>query len=328
MAPIMWLLRFLALLVAALGGLAAAWAPTLVALTPAPSLERQVNAAIQRGIDKLRAAQRPDGSFGGLERPPPGGYPMGYTALVTYALLKSGVATTDPVVKAALDHLAGLPLLKTYSVSSYALALDAGDDPSAPERLHQIALWLEQNLDERTSLWGYPDGSPELSNTQFAVMALAAAARHGHRTPPKFWTEVIDGALERQNDTGGFYYRSDSMPETSGSMTTAGITTLHVARQALASERRYDGPQRKAAAGIERALAWLDARFSTTGNPIGDQGILRDRYPAYGAHNYHYYFLYGIERVAALLDRREFGGLPWYRQGAHELLAHESEKGG
>jgi len=112
-------------------------------------------------------------------------------------------------------------------------------------------------------------------------------------------------------------------------MTTAGITTLYIAREALAREGRDKGSQREAAGAIQRGLAWLDARFSTTGNPSGAAGVLRDRYPAYGQdYFHHYYFLYGIERVASLLDRDTFGGLPWYRQGAHEVLARESPEGG
>jgi len=185
----MSLLRLLALLLVAVVTPATALAQSTRATTPPASLERHVNAALDRAVKRLLSLQRPDGSFGGLERPPHGHYPMGYTALVTYALVKSGVRADDPVVQSAFEYLAGLPFLKTYSVSVYALALDASDDPSCPDRLSQIATWLEQNLDDLTNLWGYPDGGPELSNTQFAALALVAAARHGHRTPPKLWSE-------------------------------------------------------------------------------------------------------------------------------------------
>jgi len=290
----------------------------------APQLSLDVNAAIARGAEALRAAQHDDGSFDGLIQ-----FPMGSTALALYTMRKSGLPADDPAVVRALEYLEPLPELKTYSVATYVFALDALNDPAHAARIAELGQWLEQHFDKRRKQWGYPGGEPELSNTQFAVLALAIASRHGHQTAPKFWTHVIDGVLETQLRGGGFRYSENMLPEASGSMAAAGITTLHVAREQLAAAGQYESHQLKADEAIERSWQWLDERYASSGGPVGDHGLAGDRFPIYERGDwFHYYYLFGIERVATLSRRKTIGGLPWYRQGALELLAHESPEGG
>ncbi|RKY22068.1 MAG: hypothetical protein DRQ55_02130 [Planctomycetota bacterium] len=311
-------------------------APVLVllcacALPATAQLSLDVNAAIARGVEVLRTAQRDDGSFAELARNHGHviQYPMGTTALALYTLRKSGLRADDPAITRALSYLDELPLLKTYSVASYVFALASLHDPAHDARITRLAGWLEQHFDKRRQQWGYPDREPELSNTQFAVLALAVAARHGHETAPKLWSQIIDGALTRQQADGGFNYRANLHTASSGGMATAGITTLHVAREQLAAAGSYDAHQRKAQAAIERAWRWLDQRFASSGCPAGTHGLAGDRFPYYERdHPFHYYYLYGIERVAALSGRKTIGGLPWYRLGALDLLAHEAGGGG
>lgn len=52
-------------------------------------------------------------------------YVMGRPAIEVYALVKSDVSVYDPVVQAALQHLAGLKPSLTYCVAIYLMALDA-----------------------------------------------------------------------------------------------------------------------------------------------------------------------------------------------------------
>jgi hypothetical protein len=161
------------------------------------------------------------------------------------------------------------------------------------------------------------------------VLALEVAARHGHEAPSRLWADVIDGALSRQREDGGFFYRSSYWPEVSGTMTTAGLTTLHVALTFLEEAGQHPAQQKLARDGIENGWSWLDARFSASGGPMGHAGVFEDRYPDFGrSDHHHYYYLYGMERVATFAGRETVGGVPWYPAIATEMLSHESVEGG
>ena len=61
---------------------------------------------------------------------------------------------------------------------------------------------------------------------------------------------------------------------------------------------------------LERALTWLGNNFSVRRNP-GRRGA---------GSTWHYYYLYGLERVGRLTARRLIGEHDWYREGAAELI--------
>ena len=64
--------------------------------------DEEVSKAIKKGVDYLLKTQGPDGSW-----PAHGAYPVGPTAMATYALLESEVyPANDPRIKKALDWLA------------------------------------------------------------------------------------------------------------------------------------------------------------------------------------------------------------------------------
>ena len=65
---------------------------------------------------------------------------------------------------------------------------------------------------------------------------------------------------------------------------------------------------------IERALSWLGRNFSINSNP----GM---------RHQWHYYYLYGVERVGRLTARRLLGQHDWYREGAEYLVNHQDFTG-
>ncbi len=247
-----------------------------------------------------------------------------------YALLKSGLPTDDPAVERALRFLESQPADKVYSVALWILVLDALGAPERSAEIRTHAAWLERVFDPKAQLWGYPGGVPELSNTQFAALGLAAAAHHGTTAKPKLWADMIEGALALQNRDGGFGYKPDDRPESQGSMTTAGITTLELACAALAEERSQDRALRAGRAGLERAWAWLERHFTASGNPAFDNGLLMDRHgiTADRLYMFHYYYLWGMERVAAIGARRTVAGRDWYSEGALQLLLDEELEGG
>lgn len=305
----------------------------LLPLPTAPTSWRaEVNLAIDRGIQKLLTLQKKDGSF---QISPPGSashnerYPMGVTALALYTLLKSGLRPDDPAIIRTLEFLRYQPFKRVYSVSTLILALDAMKDPSMDPWIQKAAKWLVELVHPEEHIWAYPEGTPDFSNTQFAVLALWFAEQHGFQVPKKIWVDLINEAVARQNNDGGFGYRPDNMPESSGSMTSAGITILTLALWRLEDEASFFSPKRRARAGLERAWAYMDRCFTTTGNFGGSNGVILDMYPhAYRNYVFHFYYLYGLERICALSRRNSIGGRDWYREGALYLLSKEEEGGG
>ncbi|MEZ6197344.1 MAG: prenyltransferase/squalene oxidase repeat-containing protein [Planctomycetota bacterium] len=301
----------------------------LVALT-APALAQdwrvEVNHAIERGTTDLLRYQIEDGSF---ETPVFGGYakdfPMGVTSLAVYTLLKSGLPANDPAITRALDYLRYQPFRKVYSVSLLIFALDATHDEAHRPWILKAAKWLHEKLREQDQRWAYPEGATDLSNTQFAVLALRIARRHEFDLSATIWRDVATKLLDHQNEDGGFGYREDNMPESSGSMTAAGITVLHVAAEEMTDIAGFGRVRRQCLESIERAWGWMDERFTGTGNPHQTSGVLRDVYPG---TTWHYYYLYGLERIATFAGRTEIGGRDWYREGAIHLLGSERDQGG
>lgn len=296
----------------------------------AQSFYEEVNLAIERGVHNLLSQQKEDGSFK-VAYPGATGlnsrYPMGVTSLAVYALVKSGVSPDDPVIDRALGSLRYQPYQFIYSVSVLILALDAMNDPDLDERICKAAEWIEDHLDPETNIWAYPDRNPDLSNTQYAALALWVAEGHGFKTKTKTWTRVIEGAMALQNDFGGFGYREVSKNNSSGAMTTAGITVLTVATRSLDEAGKSSGLTRRAVKAIEHAWEHLERCFTATGNFAGRNGVISQVFPSRSAAH-HFYYLYGLERVAALSDRSRIDGRSWYQEGARCILHYESSTGG
>ncbi len=302
----------------------------LAAGAGAQSFYEEVNLAIERGVHNLLSQQKEDGSFK-VAYPGATGlnarYPMGITSLAVYALVKSGVSPDDPAINRALGSLRYQPYQYIYSVSVLILALDAMNDPEYDNRICKAAEWIENHLDPETNIWAYPDRNPDLSNTQYAALALWVAEGHGFRTKSKTWTRVIQGSMALQNEFGGFGYREAQKRNSSGAMTTAGITVLTVAIRSLEEDGRGSGLTRRAAKALEKAWEYLERCFTATGNFAGRNGVISQVFPSRSAAH-HFYYLYGLERVAALSDRSRIGGRSWYQEGARTILHYESDTGG
>ncbi len=287
----------------------------------AQTWQEEVNAVIDRGVERLVRLQRKDGSFT-LAWPDYGyrrEYPMGPTSLMVYALVKSGLPPDDPAIAKAIEYLRYLPFKKVYSVGLLIMALDALGGTENDAWIQSAAKWLENNVNPKFDFWGYPKGTPDLSNTQYAVLGLWTAERHGYKVRRRTWIELAKGVMKEQVKNGGFRYRFNYENYSTGSMTTAGITCLAIALQRL----KGAAPSQEIRDSLERAWDYLDRVFTATGNPVRDDGHLQSMANRLGSHYRHLYYLYGLERVAALAKRKKIGGRDWYREGAIFLLGHE-----
>ena len=95
-------------------------------------------------------------------------------------------------------------------------------------------------------------------------------------------------------------------------MTAAGIAVLAICREGLG--RKISSQNRLAAVRAEkRGVEWLAHHFSVDRNP--------------GSGAWLEYYLYGLERVGALLEIQEIGGHDWYLEGARRLVRDQQRTG-
>jgi hypothetical protein len=127
------------------------------------------------------------------------------------------------------------------------------------------------------------------------------------------WQRLARGTLRYRCDDGGFAYVAGPAGST-GSMTAAGVGTLAICEARL---RLADALSKELADEIATArsggMRWLTHAFSVETNPRS------------GA--WHYYYLYGLERVGAFCGAARIGAHDWYGLGAAHVLAAQGEDG-
>jgi hypothetical protein len=284
----------------------------------------KVDNAIRRGVGYLRSQQRANGGWDEF-----GSYKCGLSSLCTLALATAGVGADDPAIENAMRYLRRSEANDTYSVALQTLAFcQIGAAEDLP-RIRRNVLWLEKSqisgankVIDRTGSWTYRaqfDGLGDPSNTQFALLALAAAEERGVTVSPAAFKQSLDYWSKLQDNTGGWPYSPDF--SATGSMTCAGIASTIICRGQLADgSSSIEGGEIQCCGAdtgdqrIERGLQWLGTHFTVRANPG----------PPSAAQNLFYY-LYALERVGRLSGRRMIGGHDWYREGSEFLLQIQNQ---
>jgi hypothetical protein len=288
------------------------------------ALKPKIDAAIDKGVEYLISQQHRDGSWG-LH----GDYIGGRSSLCLYALLQCGVSRDHPAVQRAVAHVDAVEPVHTYATACMILALDALRD-GREERIESL---VQKLLGWQTSQgdWAYPHGSPDLSCTQYAALGLWVAHKRGLRLPRDCFTELLDrvedyrGPAEeidnpdlREGETGatrveaaGFQYRPHGNQKTTGSMTSAGLSVLAICKAALGT-RIPRGLRMRIEEQTSAAVRWLAHNYSPDRNPNG---------------GHHLYYMYGLERVGALLQTEKLGPHWWYVEGAKKLVQSQKKEG-
>jgi hypothetical protein len=126
---------------------------------------------------------------------------------------------------------------------------------------------------------------------------------------PGYATRTLSGYYDHAR---GWGYQPGR--EATGSMTTAGVSSLAICRSHLLGKAVFKGDlSAKTERALNDGLAWLNVNFSVKGNPPGG--------------GWHYYYLYGLERAGVLADTRFLGDHDWYREGAEYLLRNQNRAG-
>jgi hypothetical protein len=175
------------------------------------------------------------------------------------------------------------------------------------------SLWIEPPQELPGSTRILFEGLSDNSNTQFAMLALWAARRHGIPLEPTF--QLLAERFERsQQDDGWWLYRSGQRGPTR-SMIGVGLLGLAIGRGLKLPTRGAIKP----GADDILVLKGLTALSLVIGSPTGQ---MKNTVPLQD-----YYFLWTVERVAMLFDLPSIGDKEWYRWGA-EILVTNQEPGG
>ena len=283
--------------------------------------QEAVHAAIDAGVEWLLRNQLLDGAWSVHPE-----YRAGPTAYAGYCLLKCGVRPEHPAIQRAHAYVLQHPSDFNYSTACELLFLctldRAQDRPAIQERLDRMLDWQAS-----AGLFTYPvqpggnQLAPDLSLTLFSALAMHACEIYGVEVPDPAWARTLDGALscfeglsrsdQAREQGAGFRYHGGRA--VTGSMTTAGLSVIDLAREGL-DGKFPSGSRRRAQVATDAGLAWLHGKMTWHENP--GQG---------GGH--HYFWLYGVQRVGSLLELDELGGVPWYLDGAEFLLGAQGPNG-
>jgi hypothetical protein len=274
--------------------------------------------------------------------------------LLMLALSHANVPREDEIFQKGLKELETSKLQYTYRVASLAMAVARIDAVKQQPRLAHCAQWL---VDTQLAAgeWGYPgtvsqetdvpkpievappklDGASkikikrqpnksldlrvkgDISNTQFAVLALKTCADAGIEIPKETWSAALSYVQTTQNLDGGWGYcfGGEKDPSSYASMTCAGVTTMAICRHALGhKDVTKDTP-------VKVAVAWLGKTFRADRNANVENGQITD------PNRWLFYYLYSIERVGVILGLESLGKEKWYPAGAKHLLEKQMDNG-
>jgi hypothetical protein len=293
-------------------------------------LPRRANQTIDRAIDRGVAHLRQDWCD-------PLAY-QNYLGLLGLTLLECGVPRNDPAVQRIADLVRTQRDIElTYELSLAIVFLDRLGDPNDDDLIRTFALRL---LEGQTGSgpWGYtcvrqqttpPAGRNSLglptgwqqtpfdnSNTQFAVLGLWVAQRHGvsvrkalRLTAQYFrkWQKV-DGSWAYQPNTDWYKH----------SMTCAALFCLAAERSDSPGYVRPSQPM-PTSIGTDRTILMGLYFLGTSFDAITKGGAI-DAWSTL-------YFLWSLERVAAIYGLEKIGRQEWYPWTAEHVVRLQQDNG-
>jgi hypothetical protein len=301
-------------------------------------------AAIKKGVAFIKKQQQANGEFAGQHQTS-----AGQAALAIYALRKSGVKASDPVIAKAIPLLlkyararpgqdrhgiynTGLVLLALESVHNqegfWILAGDSQGQQGAVTKTRMRVISYKREitmcasalvkLQSKVGGWDYAGrGYGDLSQAQYAILGLWAAKRAGVKVPRKVfercaaWLLKDEPKFNPQLDDGAFSYRPDGSNNHKTTMTPAGIGTLAIIYEQIKRKRisRVAANPKKPDV-FETAIEKAFAWLDINSqNQIGK------------------YYLYGLERACVLTGTKLVAKADWYRPQADAIVKQQAPDG-
>ncbi len=271
---------------------------------------QEVDAAIKKAKEFLRSKQQKDGSFKPEEE---GTQYGGHTAIATYALLCGGDSPQDEHIKRAVKWLANAKIEGIYALGLRAQVwtyLEPSKDRTAA--IKRDAELLLKSAD-KFGRFAYTTNTGENADfhnspTQYGVLGLWACARMGYEVPKKYWLASEQGWFACQSDVdGGWQYKSFKSPQSTATMTVAGLASLFIAQDFLRAADHSLARGNATNPHIEAGLKWVSEHY----DPNSSNG----------------YLLYGIERTGVASGYKYFGKHDWYEDGSDTLVRTQKKDG-
>jgi hypothetical protein len=164
-------------------------------------------------------------------------------------------------------------------------------------------------------------GEGDSSNTQFAMLALWAARRHGVPTDQALIMCYRRYASTQKQDGGWGYFLGEPSNNTMTNVGLLGLALGHGASPDLMADPKNPGKQIARPALEDQSIKFgLQALSRYVGQPVADPSRVK-----FEPENI--YFLWSVERVGMLYDLNSIGGKDWYSWGAQILVGTQTANG-
>lgn len=233
------------------------------------------------------------------------------------------------------------------------------DEAVRTELMAPVAKFLLVSQRQNGS-WDYVYGGERGTNgdtsvTQYACLGLWAAQRAGTEIDPSVWERAVTWHVQSADPDGRVRYlpgKADSAP--TPQMAVNSLSSMHIALLQInpaVVPKLLDGtipvvrpevPKDQKKFGFLEAVP-LDQRKLTKTAPVTSnqavsqsagtacQKIYRTLLPSMRDRKvldtHLYYYLYSVERLAALADRKDFDGYDWYGENADLLVRNQRPDG-
>lgn len=291
-------------------------------------------ASIEAAIERMRRTllQRQDAATGSWEtRGAADGDHYGHTtALVTHALLRSGVPCYTPSIERAVDFLRDLEGGDAYTLYPRVLVWaglpesfrgDLERDVKRLQRVEDQGLFFHDNR---------PTERADHQSTYFGGIALAAAAQRDHPISARYWRDLADHLLKAQYRGGGWGPTDERRGNADPRSTAEALTLLYLCRFHLRSTPSVTERLTAAIGRGERSLQRSDplngafavpevSGGASTRSPVGVSGMPRSRPLLTGSNRTHSFEspmhnLVVLERLSSASGLWTLQGEPWFQR--------------
>lgn len=327
----------------------------LVWSVPQPGLAQVNNAQIKKAIadaaDYLRKSVSQDGN-------------SGQATLAAYAMIKAGDdPEKDGTVQRILTQVRKRANSGNYGPASDGIygagvdlmLLEAAGGKKYRKEMEAVVAYLVKHQ-HSSGGWDYVGAfaGGDTSQCQYAMLGLWSAERAGIKVDRAVWDRGAQWFVQVQSADGGFGYHpkknTQEDKETTHSMTAAGICSLLIARLHLYPNDAQPGQNAPAKKKTTKFGVLEEVDLDTVEKPDGTKivkpedykptvasgallggasranGWLARRFTISGTRWIAYY-LYTLERAAALMNAKQIGGHDWYREGATYFVRSQAKDG-
>jgi hypothetical protein len=152
--------------------------------------------------------------------------------------------------------------------------------------------------------WGQPNDN---SNSQYALLGLAAGMASNFYPPKEDCLDLAEKWFtDQQNEDGGWNYKERGAPSY-GSMTAGGVSSMCIILRAKGNMQPLKDLR------VQKGLRWLGANLNFATNPNKGE--------------WHYYWIYSVERAGSTANTEWFGDRPWFKEGSSFLLSVQNADG-